>query len=207
MKKPPRCGAFLRPAAGSGLRSGGRRFGRRDRRRRRARLGRSGWRASCAGRPLPPATFSTHACNGLDTARDGSPFARKPATFARSRLRHACKRKTPKRKDESLGVRRCSTAVARVKRLRATEKPSWPTLEALRAMLRTLSLQGREGWTRRSRGWTRSTKPCVQRFGCCTQGLRDLGLQVQGLRVSGAPRCTRTRVSPLARGGRPPMGV
>jgi hypothetical protein len=140
----------------------------------------------------PPATFCTLACNHPDLGRNGFLFARNPATFSRNRSSPARKRKTPKRKAESLGMRRSPTASARVKRSPAIEKPSQPTLKASRATLRTLSLRGREGYARRSGSWTQSTKPCVQRFGRCAQGLGGSGLGVFGLRVSGALKCTLT---------------
>lgn len=132
----------------------------------------------------PPAKFFTPACHRPASARNGFPFARNPATFARNPSTPARKRKTPKRKAESLGVRRSSTASARVKRSHVAEKLSRPPRKASRATLQTLSLRGREGWARRSGGWTDSTKPCVQWFGCCAQGLRGLSLKVLGLRVS-----------------------
>lgn len=131
----------------------------------------------------PPAKFCTLACNRPDLGRNGFNFAPNPATFARNRFTPARKRKTPKRKVESLGARRSSPPDARLKRLLTNEKPSRPTRKASRATLRTLSMRGREGWTRRSEGWAQSMKPCVRRLGRCAQGLGGSGLGLLGLRV------------------------
>jgi hypothetical protein len=131
----------------------------------------------------PPATFSTLACNGLDTGRNGFPFARNSATFARNRSAPARKLKTPKRRAESLGVRRSSTSSARVKRSPATETPSRPMLKASRATLRTLSLRGWEGCTRGFGGWAQGMKACTQGFGGRARGLEGLSAGVWELRV------------------------
>jgi len=133
---------------------------------------------------LPLAKFATLACNLAESTRNGFHFTRNPATCARNRSTPARGRKTPKREAESLGPRRSSTANVRVKPLPATEKRSRPTRKASRAVSRTLSLRGREGWMQRSQGWTESTKPCVQPLGRCAQGLEGSGLEVLGLRAS-----------------------
>lgn len=145
----------------------------------------AGWRAE---QGLDPFTFSanvlTTICKPPCPSRDCFRSVSNPLNSARKPATSAAKRKTPKRKVEILGVRRCRTVAARVERSPAAVKPSRSPRKPLRAVSRALPVQGRWAWLRGSGCWMQSAKPCVQRFGRCAQGLGGSRLGVFGLRVT-----------------------